>query len=236
MEVTPVSDVTMPVIGQEPWGETLNTCLEYLYEEIERLSSQIATHTTQIAANSSQTTTNTSEIVALKSEVAANQTAIINMGNDVGAMFARLNQLEAQVSSNTNGLNSLGTRVSVVEDRPDFVFVQTSYMFSTASPPATGNQIRLDNADPKLATILDVRRVDADGADRSYGLSLIDTKSQIRLNVYNDASNWHRFTVIGTPTKAGPDNWYVPVAWHSGVGTLPGSKINVGLFIDVPYL
>jgi len=271
-----MSEVMMPVIGQEPWGETLNACLESLYTSIESLESQITDLSTQLAAlatqiddrdetvaaleeqvavNTAEINTNRTLVMSLNNDVlamsprvtaletsvaghttdiAANQTSITNLNNDLGAMFTRLNALEVQVSGNTDTLNSLGARVSAVEDRPDYVFVNPTYMFSTIAGAATGSQIRINNADPKLATMMDVRRLDADGADRSYGLSLLTTKSQIRLNDFNNSAISYRYRVTGPPTQVGADNWNIPVAWIASAGTLSSTKINVGLFINVP--
>lgn len=49
-------------------------------------------------------------------DIDANQQSIVNLNNDLGAMFNRLNALEAQVQTNVQNLDNLGQRVTALEN------------------------------------------------------------------------------------------------------------------------
>ena len=106
----------------------------------------------------------------------------------------------------------------------------TSYRFDPGAPPATGTppgQLRLDNVNASLATLIDLRLLDSDGADRSLWLRVLDAGCKIRITDWNDASIHHSYDVTG-PATLDATNASIPVAWTTGLGTIPAGTINVG--------
>lgn len=130
-------------------------------------------------------------------------------------------------------LASLEARLVVVETKPDHITNSYAWQFSSSAPPATGNQLRLNNSNPNQATQIDVRKIDSDGADRSNMLSLIKAGSIIRINDWDNAAVFHRYTATAVATFDAT-NAVIPVAWHSGAGLLPNAKINVSIVVDFP--
>ena len=110
--------------------------------------------------------------------------------------------------------------------------MSTPYQFSNQAPPATGNQLRLNNSNPSLATVIDLRVLDSDGADRSQWIKLLNVRSMVRINDWDNATIIHRFNVTA-PTTSDGVNAQIPVAWTTGVGVIPNAKINVGFILDI---
>lgn len=131
-------------------------------------------------------------------------------------------------------LQWLSQRLDVVEARPEYVYNSYAYKFNIGAPPATVNgELRLNNVDPVLATLIDLRKVDNDGADRSQVLRMLDVGSRVRINDWDNAAVLHVFDVAAAMTEDAT-NVQVTVAWRSGSGTLPTAgqaKINVGLLV-----
>jgi hypothetical protein len=138
-------------------------------------------------------------------------------GEDLNAYLAGL---EARMLSNES-------RITDLEAKPEMVYSSTAYQFSNAAPPATGNQLRLNNVDPVQATLIDLRKDDADGADRSNWLQMLGVGGYMRIQDWDNAAIWHRFKVTGKATFD-LTNAQVSVTWDAGQGTLPNAKISVG--------
>jgi hypothetical protein len=149
---------------------------------------------------------------------------INNFAAMIGPIQVHLGQLDTSV-------NDLQTRVGALESRPEYLYNSAPWQFSNAAPPATGSQLRLDNTNPSLATLIDMRLIDSDGADRTPWIRASGTAgSRLQLTDWDNAANTHRFLVTGTPT-IGATNAEVPVSWVSGTGVIPNAKINVGFLV-----
>lgn len=131
-------------------------------------------------------------------------------------------------------LAGLEARIVALEAKPDWIFNSAAYQFSNAPPPATGSQVRLNNSNAALATQIDMRVIDSDGADRSAWLGLLNAGDFVRLADWNNAAVFYRFRVIGAAVFTAT-NAQIPVAWDSGSGTLPNTKCNVGVFINIAH-
>ncbi len=131
-------------------------------------------------------------------------------------------------------LAHLETRIVDLESRPDYIFNSYPWSFNGGAPPATASgQLRLDNSDPSQATMIDVRKIDFDGADRSPAMQLLNVGSSIRIGDWDNAAVLHWFLVAG-PATFNATNAQIPVTWKSGSGALPTSgqaKINVGFVV-----
>jgi hypothetical protein len=99
-----VSEVSLPVIGQEPWGESLNACLEWLYDEVERLSSQV----TSLNDLEAQVTALTAQVAVNTAEIDTNRTLVISLNNEVLAMTPRVAALEADVAMLKHRFSTVG--------------------------------------------------------------------------------------------------------------------------------
>lgn len=215
-----MSDIALPVIGAEPWGEDLNAYLASLDAKVMGSQSAVTVLESRVDGLSTQVTTLTGQVTTQAGQ-------INGLTSQCTTLAARATVLEGQVST-------LMSRVAALEARPDYIFGQATYMFTNLAPPATGNQIRLNNTTPNLVTVLDVRRLDADSADRSQAITMVTPGTLIRLADYDNAANFYRYRATATATKVGADNFTVPVVWHSGAGTIPNSKIAVTMLIVVP--
>jgi hypothetical protein len=167
-----MSETAPPAVGQDPWGDHLNSYLMQLEERI-------------VASEES--------IVAL------------------AALEARIVALEAQ---------------------KEYVYNSFAWQFSSSPPPATGNQLRLNNPSPLLATVLDFRRIDSDGADRTPIFQQLGVGDTIRITDWNDASQLYRYKVTGSASFS-VDNVTVPVSWFDGAGVVPNAKVNVGFLAAI---
>lgn len=132
-------------------------------------------------------------------------------------------------------LASLEARVVVLEAKPEWVYNSYSWKFSNAAPPAASGELRLNHVSPNLATVIDVRKIDGDGADRTPIFQAMTPGNRVRISDWDNAAIIHRFNVTTAPT-VGATNVTIPVAWESGAGVLPTSgaaKINVGFLVSL---
>jgi hypothetical protein len=131
-------------------------------------------------------------------------------------------------------LEYLEARIVDLENRPQYVYNSYAWMYNNGAPPATGsgvnNQVRLNNVDLTQATLIDIRKLDADGADRTPIFQRLVPGSMIRINDWDNAASLHRFDVTAAPTMDAT-NAQIPVAWESGGGVIPNAKANVAFLI-----
>jgi uncharacterized coiled-coil protein SlyX len=205
---------TPPAPGTRLWGDDLNAYLLSLEARIAVNEQRFATYGPRIYDLEGKVTQLEGRVTPLESKVTS---------------------LEGQVTSLADQVTGLTERVVVLEARPEYVFGQAAYQFTNAAPPATGSQIRLNNVNPQLVTMMDVRRLDTDGQDRTVALEMITPGTLIRLQDFNDATKWYRYLVSGYQTMGAADNFNIPVTWHSGLGTLPNAKISVSMLIVIPH-
>jgi hypothetical protein len=123
-------------------------------------------------------------------------------------------------------------RLDLVENRPEYLYNSYAWTYSNAAPPATGSQVRLNNTDLTVATLINIRKIDGDGADRTPVFLQLTPGDQIRINDWNDATKIHRYRVTGVPTTDAT-NASIPVAWFSGAGVIPNAKANVAFIVSV---
>ena len=131
-------------------------------------------------------------------------------------------------------LEYLEGRIATLEAKPQYVYNSYAWLYNNGVPPATGsgvnNQVRLDNVDLTQATLIDIRKIDADGADRTPVFQQLTAGSIIRINDWDNAASLHRFDVTGAPMMDAT-NVQIPVAWESGGGVIPNAKVNVAFLI-----
>lgn len=249
-----MSNITLPIIGQEPWGENLNAYLADLeaktsnnlalitaqsstivglQDQIAVLSGQVTTLSGQVMANAARLSTLettvaalTPLVTALESTVAGHTTLLSNQGSAISTNTTAIN-------ANTSAISALATRVTAVEARPEYVYGSSPYQFATQMPPATGSQVRMNNANPQLVTMLDFRRIDMDGLDRSQIFEMMTPDTLIRISDWGNSAVWYRFKVTGPKVNQGTDNLNIPVVYHSSAGTLTGTKVNAGILFVV---
>lgn len=140
--------------------------------------------------------------------------------------------LNAYLTGLESRVTTLESRVTALEAKPEYLFNSTSWQFSNAAPPATGNQVRLNNTAGNLATLIDIRNIDNDGADRSSWFALLDVGSFVRIQDWNVSANYYRYHVTG-PTTIGATNTTIPVTWDKGGGVVPNAKCNIGFIVAV---
>jgi hypothetical protein len=132
-------------------------------------------------------------------------------------------------------LAALEARIADLEALDEKVFSSYPWKFSAGAPPALAGELRLNNVNPALATQIDLRKIDGDGADRTPSLMQLSYGDLVRINDWDDANVIHRFNVTGAPV-IGTTNAQIPVTWISGGGVLPTSgaaKINVGFLVSL---
>jgi hypothetical protein len=192
----------LPEVGALDWGPDVNACLVWLYEQMEANANSIAAQADQIET--------------LQGEVTSLQGQVFNLQGE-------LTTLAGQVSD-------VMVRLDTVEAKPEYIFNSAPWQFSNGAPPATGNQVRLNNVDPKLATLIDIRLIDVDGADRARWFSALSTGCYVRISDWNASNTTHRFKVSGVAT-IGVANASIPVTWDQGNGLIPNAKADVGFLV-----
>ena len=131
-----------------------------------------------------------------------------------------------------NYLATLESRIIDLESKSEHIYNSFSWQFSNAAPPATGSQLRLNNVNATQATLIDLRKIDNDGADRSAWLNLLTFGAVIRIHDWDNATVFHRFTVTGDPTFDAT-NAQIPVVWDTGNGVLPNAKVSVAMLVTL---
>lgn len=131
-------------------------------------------------------------------------------------------------------LTALDSRLTALEAKPQYIYNSYAWQFNNGPPPALstggGSQVRLNNINAPLATLIDIRLIDSDGADRKPIIQQVGAGSSIRINDWDDAANIHRFSVTGTPTL-NATNAQIPVVWLTGSGVIPNAKANVAFLV-----
>ena len=132
-------------------------------------------------------------------------------------------------------LASLEARVVVLEAKQEHVYSSYSWKFANTAPPAGAGELRLNNVNAALATLIDLRKIDGDGADRTPVFQQLSPGDRVRISDWDDATIIHHFNVTTAPT-IGATNVTIPVTWISGSGTLPttgAAKINVAFLVSI---
>jgi hypothetical protein len=132
-------------------------------------------------------------------------------------------------------LTSLEARITLLESKGEHVYNSFAWKFSSAAPPAGATEVRLNNVNAALATQIDLRKIDLDGADRTQVFLQVSAGDIIRINDWDNAAILHRYRATGVPTMDAT-NVTIPVAWETGSGTLPttgNAKVNVAFLISL---
>jgi hypothetical protein len=145
---------------------------------------------------------------------------------------ARIATNEERLAADEVRYAELEERIVALEAQKEHVFNSYPWQFSNQAPPATGNQIRLDNTDPMQATFAEFRKIDSDGADRTWIFHQLTPGDTFRISDWDNASVFYRFAVNGPP-MVGPDSITVPVTSIGGAGVVPNAKVNVGFLISI---
>ena len=147
-------------------------------------------------------------------------------GDDLNAYLI---DLETRIADNV-------ARIEALEARPEYVYNSYAWTYNNGAPPATAGQVRFDTADPATATVMDFRKIDVDGADRTPVFQRLSPGAVIQVSDWDDASILHRLDVSGSITMD-DTNVQVPVTWVSGSGTLPSggqsAKVNVAFLVTL---
>ncbi len=169
-----MSEVSLPVIGQEPWGESLNACLEWLYDEVERLSSQVTSLNgleAQVAALTAQVAVNTAEIDT-------NRTLVISLNNEVLAMTPRVAALETDVAMLKKRFSTVGRW-------------QTNSQVGAAPG---GMQVTSDTGNFWGATWLRFAKIDQTNTEMS---EMLKDATMLIVQHQNDSSMWVHMEATG---------------------------------------
>ena len=153
-----------------------------------------------------------------------------DLNTTINWLHSHVTTLEEQIPLLQGQIDALETRLTAEETKPEYLFNSAPWTFNNNPPPATANQVRLDNAQGSLATIADFRKIDSDGADRSSWMQLLDVGSFIRIQDWDNSAVFYRYRVTGKATF-NTDNAQVPITWDSGAGVLPNAKVNVGFIV-----
>ena len=169
-----MSEVSLPVIGQEPWGESLNACLEWLYDEVERLSSQVAS----LNDLEAQVTALTAQVAVNTAEIDTNRTLVISLNNEVLAMTPRVAALETDVAMLKKRFSTVGrwqtnTQVGAVPG---------------------GMQVTSDTGNFSQATWLRFAKIDQTSTEMS---EMLKDATMFIIQHQNDSSMWVHMEATG---------------------------------------
>lgn len=133
-------------------------------------------------------------------------------------------------------LAHLEGRIIALESKPDYVYSSFAWTYSTGSPPpAINGQVRCDATDLTTVTMIEFRKIDGDGADRTNMFRQMRAGSKVRLSDWDTASISHRWNITGDPVF-NTDTVQLPVSWETGSGALSNnSKLNVAFLTELVY-
>jgi collagen triple helix repeat protein len=100
------------------------------------------------------------------------------------------------------------------------------YTFSAAAPPPGNAEVRLNNVNQTIATVISASHTTSTGADTTNALGIINTSNQIYLQDKDDATSWQLYNVTGPVTNQGSYT-DIPVAWKKGGTALTAHANNV---------
>jgi len=78
---------------------------------------------------------------------------------------------------------------------------QTSYTFRTATDAPADEEIKLNNADPTLATIVRIANINRHGLNQSNILLLLGDSDAVVIGDNNEANKVYNYDVTGDPTQ-----------------------------------
>ena len=105
------------------------------------------------------------------------------------------------------------------------------WIWNNQAPPPSSGQVRTNSRDWTGATLLSIDRRSDDGVDASAAIELLKGGDELRFEHQSDSSRWARYDVLAQGTRT-VDHYQIPVAYHTGGGTLPnsGTRILVSTF------
>lgn len=105
------------------------------------------------------------------------------------------------------------------------ITMQNEFMFeSTPTAPPTGSEIRFNNANQALATLVWVKNTSVDGADVTAALGLTQAGSVIYIQDKDDATKYQRYKATGAAVNKGTYT-EIPVSWQNGGAALPEQRV-----------
>ena len=182
MEVSPVSNVTLPVIGQEPWGEDLNACLA-------SLAAGVTSHSSQLVYMAEQLDECVASVSALEAQV----------NTRVGSLETQMSTLSAQVAADTADIDTLRADVSAIQ--ADVAMLK--HRFSTVGRWQTntqvgatpgGMQVTSDTGNFWEATWLRFAKIDQTNTEMS---EMLKDATMFIIQHQNDSSMWVHMEATG---------------------------------------
>jgi len=173
-------------------------------------------------------------MVWLYEYVTYNNARIVDNDASIAAMANQIETLQGEVTTLQGQVFTLQGQVATLEAKPEAVYSSYSWQFSNAAPPPTGNQVRMNNTNPALATMIEFRKIDNDGSDRTKVFQSMTAGCHIRISDWDDSKVFHSYEVAGVPTVL-TDSVQVSVIWREGNGLIPNAKalVEVLVFINV---
>jgi hypothetical protein len=221
MEVSPVSNVTLPVIGQEPWGEDLNACLASLAAGNVSHSSQLVYLAEQIDEC----------VVSVSALEAQGDTRASALEAQLTALSDHVATVSTQVVANTSDIDTLRADVSVIQ--ADVALLK--HRFSTVGRWQTntqvgatpgGMQVTSDTGNFRDATWLRFAKIDQTNTEMS---EMLKDATMLIVQHQHDSTMWVHMEVTGQVSVQG-DYVQVPVncigagvpgqAWQNVVVTM----------------
>jgi hypothetical protein len=103
------------------------------------------------------------------------------------------------------------------------------FSFNTNAPPPQGSQVRLDNADQTLASMISISHTTAPGTDASNVLTLINASNVLYLQDKDDATKYQVYNALGAGIDQGSYT-DVPVVWNRGGNPLTAQRIFLSVY------
>jgi hypothetical protein len=148
----------------------------------------------------------------------------------INGLVQEVSDMQGAIGLQAGQIESLQAQVTTMAAKPEYIYNSFAWMYSNASPPPTGNQVRFDNANLSLATTATFRLIDVDGADRTNVFQRLSQGSKMRINDWDNAALEHHFSVTG-PAIIGGTDATIPLIWTEGNGVLPNAKANVAFLL-----
>lgn len=150
----------------------------------------------------------------------------------VTGLFNNSETNAANIDSHESQIEGLAGRVELLESRSDSVAVSFPWQYSNSALPPTGNQVRMNDADPALATEVVFWLTDTNGQDHT-ALFSGGTFFAIRIQHFDDSTVFAQYDVTG-PVVVTANDATIPVTFiHGGSETMTSQKVLALFLLDV---
>ena len=128
----------------------------------------------------------------------------------------------------------MSTQVLIGRQAPSTIPV-LNYNFPGATPPTTG-QVTL-NAAQSAATVMQVHKTTADGADATIWLRYLKAQDTVRFADADNTATAVGYRITATPTEQ-PDRFDIPIVWQDGQTPVPTgiASLTLQLLAEPPEL